>query len=99
MGAPRWRQKPDSNQQDIIDALEKIGCVVYDATRVGGGFPDLVVGRSGLCCLLEVKTDSGQLNTKQRRFHEMWTGCTFVVRSPMQAIETVQQYVKDHTIR
>lgn len=89
MSAPRWRQTPDGNHKEITQVLEKIGCSVYDASRVGGGFPDLVVGRAGKCYLLEVKTPSGKLNLKQKRFRDSWRGNYAVVRTPMEAIEAV----------
>jgi hypothetical protein len=89
MGAPRWRQKPDANQKKIVQALEKVGCTVYDASRIGGGFPDLVVGRAGQCFFLEVKTPSGKLNKAQREFKEWWRGNYAVVRTPMEAVKVV----------
>src|SRR6185312_62785 len=35
----------DRNHKEIADALMAAGCSVWDAAHVGGGFPDLVVGR------------------------------------------------------
>lgn len=98
MGAPRWRQKPDSNQQDIIVALETIGCSVYDASRVGT-IPDLIVGFRGCTLLMEVKTPKGKLKPSQIQWHEDWNGHSCVVRSPMQAIEAATEYVKAHQNR
>ena len=89
MGAPRWAQAPDSNQKEIADALEKTGCWVHDISRVGGGLPDLMVWRAGRCYLLECKTSKGKLNKKQAEFHKKWTGCTFVVRTPVEALKAV----------
>lgn len=99
MGAPRWAQKPDENQGEIVQALENIGCSVYDASRVGGSFPDLVVGIRGLTILLEVKTERGRVRKEQTKWHENWRGCTFIVRSPMEAIDVVMAHVRTHTIR
>lgn len=99
MGAPRWRQKPDANQKDIVAALEKIGCTVYDGSRIGGGFPDLVVGYRGLSLLIECKTAKGRLRKEQERWHREWKGHSCIVRSPMQAIDAVTEHVKNHQIR
>jgi hypothetical protein len=99
MTAPRWRQKPDANQPDIVAALESIGCSVYDASRVGGGFPDLVVGFRGLTLLLEVKTARGRLRKEQQQWIDEWRGFTRVVRSSTDAIETVLEHVKNHQSR
>ena len=38
-----YRRRADKNHSQITAALRKIGARVYDASRVGGGFPDLVV--------------------------------------------------------
>jgi hypothetical protein len=99
MGAPKWRQKPDSNQADIVTALEKIGASVYDATRVGGGFPDLVVGYRQCCLLLELKTETGKLNKKQSKFRDNWNGHFAVVRSPIEAVKVVTEHVKNYQNR
>lgn len=80
-------------------ALEKIGCSVHDMSRVGGGFPDLVVGCRGLTLLLEVKTVQGSLNKEQEQWHTEWKGHTSIVRSPMEAIEVVTHHVKKHQTR
>ena len=98
MGAPRYRQKPDSNQGEIVQALEKIGCSVYDASRVGE-IPDLIIGFRGLVCLLEVKTPTGRMKKSQIQWHKEWNGHSCVVRSPMEAIEAVMTHVKNHPIR
>ena len=90
MGTPnRWQKKTDSNQADIVLALKKIGCSVFDASLFGGGFPDLVVGRGGMTWLMEVKQGKGQLNAKQTAFHSKWCGHIAVVRTPMEAINVV----------
>ena len=96
--APRYAQKPDSNQPEIVTALEKIGCSVYDASRVGK-IPDLIVGYRGCTLLLEVKTPKGRLSSEQVEWHKEWRGHSCVVRSPKEAIEAVLTYVKNHQIR
>ena len=99
MAAPRYAQRPDRNQPEIVTALEKIGCSVYDATKVGEGFPDLVVGLRGVTCLLEVKQPKGKLRQTQVDFMEAWNGHMCVVRSPDEAIKAVLEHVKNHPIR
>lgn len=96
------RYKPDANQQRIVDALENVGCSVHVASRMGGGFPDLVVGRNGVTHLLEVKnpdemrkdgTPRRPDNTtiaKQRRFKEAWRGGpVHIVTDPASALAAV----------
>lgn len=79
-------------------ALERIGCMVYDAHRVGE-IPDLIVGYRGCTMLLEVKTPNGKMKRDQIKWHREWRGHSCVVRSPMEAIEAVTEHVKNYQIR
>jgi hypothetical protein len=87
-----YRKRADKNHAQISDALRKIGCKVLDLSRVGGGCPDVLVWRNQRCCLLEYKTETGKLNKLQLKFHSEWSGCTFTVRTPEQAIEVVLRF-------
>ncbi len=89
MASPRWQKKPDANQQDIVDALRQVGARVYDASRVGEGFPDLIVGYRQCLFLLEVKTSTGKLNRVQKKFHAEWNGYIHIVRSPEEALKVI----------
>ena len=87
---PKWVKTKDSNHTEITDALEKVGCTVYDASEFGDGFPDIVVGRLGRCYLLEIKSSrKAKLNPEQRKFQKWWRGHFAVVRSPMEALQAV----------
>ena len=89
-GAMRWARKTDSNQTEIVDALEKIGCSVVDLSRVGDGVPDILVGWRGVCVLLEIKTIGGKLNPKQTEFAQLWRGSLYTVHTPEEAIRVMQ---------
>ena len=65
----RYNRKKDANQNEIVDALEKVGCSVTDMSAVGDGFTDLFVTRAFVHYLIEVKTDAGVLTDPQIRFH------------------------------
>jgi len=86
---PRWTCTQDANHKEITQALEKIGCSVYDASKFGGGFPDVIVGYRGKCFLLEYKHGKGKLNPKQIQFRDQWNGNYCVVRTPEEAIQAV----------
>jgi hypothetical protein len=63
MSLARRAAKRDSNEQDIVDALEAIGATV---TRLSGeGLPDLLVGLGGSMWLLEVKQPLGPRGGKR----------------------------------
>ena len=87
---PSWAGKSrDLNEQQIVEALEAIGCTVE---RKGDGVGDLIVGRGAKNILIEVKRP-GKANRKdqqeQRKKREAWKGQIAVVETPIQAIEVV----------
>ena len=52
-----------------------MGCSVFDTSRVAGGFPDLVVGRNNITCLVEVKADvQSKFTPAQEMFMMNWRG-------------------------
>lgn len=88
MAAPsRYRQRKDSNQTEIVDALEAIGCDVI----VMHSPCDLLVGYRGLNLLLEVKRDHrpSRITPAQRKWNEGWRGQRLTVTTPQEAIEGV----------
>ena len=77
---------PDANQASIVEALEKIGCTVYDIDKP----VDLLVEFRGLWCVLEVKTKKGKLEKSQERFFEKVKAPAFIVRDVVEATAAVQ---------
>lgn len=75
----RLRARVDANHSKIVAALRAAGCSVFDTSRVGGGFPDLVVGRRQETYLIEVKTDAGKLTPDQKQFLSSWRGGVLLV--------------------
>jgi len=79
--------KTDDNHTDIVKAFRSVpGCLVKDTSRVGGGFPDIVVGFRGVNYLVEIKLPNvanwrSKLNPAQVKFHSEWTGQVIVVRT------------------
>jgi len=51
----RRGRRTDTNHAEIVRVLRAVGFYVWDASHVGGGFPDLVVARHGVLRLVEVK--------------------------------------------
>lgn len=88
----------DPNHREIADALRAAGCSVWDAAHVGGGFPDLVVGRvvagERRTYLLEVKDGElppsrRALNDRERAWHAAHLGAVAVVLSVEDALRAV----------
>lgn len=91
-----WARRVDATQGPIVDALEAIGVSVFDASRVGTGFPDLVWGYRQVTGLLEVKVQGGKLNQKQVGFHTRWRGAPVIVAcTPEEAVNGVLRAVKE----
>lgn len=86
-----YRAQTDANHGEIKEAFERLGFSVWDARAVGGGFPDLVLGKAGHTYLVEVKTAVGKLNEKQVSFIAKHLGRVYVVRS----VEDVEKFAKE----
>ena len=58
-------KKVDRNHGEIRDALRALGWYVYDTSRLGGGFPDLVCAKNGRLVLVEVKDGTLKPSARQ----------------------------------
>lgn len=90
----RRAAKVDDNQASIVDALRRVGCSVDPLHAVGGGTPDLLVGRAGVNYLLEVKDGSKppskqKLTPQQQEWHQGWRGQKAVVNCVDSALREV----------
>jgi len=82
----RRAARADANQTEIIKFLRELGASVQPLHTVGGGCPDLLVGRGGRNFLLEVKdgTKSASrqiLTPDQGAWRAAWSGQYAVVTS------------------
>ena len=90
-----YRKRRDANQNPIAAGLIQAGYSVFDASAVGGGFTDLVVGGIDRAdgqrknWIIEVKTEHGNLNARQKQWHASWRGPIHVVRSLNEALAVV----------
>jgi len=101
----RRAARVDGNHPEVVAALRAIGASVADTSRVGSGFPDLVVGFRGRNWLVEVK--NGRKMPSQRRLTEDqaafvagWRGHWIKVESAEEAVSTISRqslYVADVT--
>lgn len=95
----RRAAKVDANQPAIVAALRKCGASVIDCSKLGAGFPDLIVGAFGRTALVEVKDGSKppsrrQLTPDQQQWHAAWRGGTLAVvcdvESALRVLSTMQ---------
>jgi Holliday junction resolvase len=70
-----YARKVDTNHSMLVKALRDMGCSVFDTSRTGSGFPDVVVGKNGITLLCEFKKDAKAPYTKaQQLFMMNWKG-------------------------
>ena len=77
MSLHRKNPKRDSNEREIINALEAAGATVCQLSIKG--MPDLLVGYYGNNYLMEVKSRNGKLTKDQITMIEKWDGAIFFV--------------------
>ena len=70
-----YAKRVDLNHADVVKTLRSLGAGVVDMSRVGQGFPDLLVHYKGQCVLVEIKSGLAKKFTKaQLIFMEKWQG-------------------------
>ena len=98
----RMKARTDAGHRAIVQALRQVGCKVSDTSRVGQGFPDLVVRapmfydgvageynwRFARVLLMEIKEPKGKLTPDQEQFIAEWPE-TVIVRSVEEALAAV----------
>lgn len=84
-----YAARTDKNQAEIVSALRAVGCGVVDTSRIGKGFPDIIVCRPGGVWLMEIKSEKGKLNPRQEKWHAEWRGQVSVVHSVAEALKVV----------
>lgn len=84
-------RRTDDNHREIIAAYRALGFAVYDTSRLGGGFPDLLVyrPREGLI-LVEVKDgrkkpSARKLTKAEKEFAEVF---------PVRVVESVEDVIE-----
>ena len=85
------KSRADSNQNEIVKGLEKVGAKVKRLTMVGYGAPDIVAGFRGRNYLMEIKSKHGKLSNDQRMWHATWNGQVAVVRDLDEAIKVIYE--------
>ena len=74
-----YAKRVDLNHQEVVKTLRSLGASVFDASRMGSGFPDLVVGYKQKTVLVEIKSGKQKKFTEaQLKFMENWNGSTVI---------------------
>jgi len=87
-----FSKRTDKNQQEIINAMRKMGAIVMDLSKVGKGCPDLLVGINNKTALVEVKSSAkANYTPHQEKWLQAWKGGT-VAR--IDSIDSAIQLIK-----
>ena len=78
----RWARRVDRNHAAIREGLRKLGYTVWDTSRLGGGFPDLLVWDKRRLILVEVKMPGERLTVDELAFHKLF---------PVAIVHTVEE--------
>jgi len=74
-----YAKRVDLNHQEIVKTLRSLGAGVVDMSRVGQGFPDLLIHFQNQCVLVEVKSGENKKFTQaQLKFISNWQGPAIV---------------------
>jgi len=79
----------DANQNELVQALRKIGAKVLFLHTLGHDNPDVLVGFRRRNVLLEIKRPGKGATKGQAEFAETWPGETHVVHSIDEAVSAV----------
>jgi Holliday junction resolvase len=70
-----YAKRVDLNHQEVVKTLRSLGATVFDASRMGQGFPDLVVGYNHQTVLVEIKSgEQKKFTSAQLKFMADWKG-------------------------
>jgi len=74
-----YAKRVDLNHTEIVKTLRSLGAGVVDMSRVGQGFPDLLIHFQNQSVLVEVKSgESKKFTQAQLKFISNWQGPAIV---------------------
>jgi len=91
-----YAKRVDLNHQEIVKTLRSLGAGVVDMSRVGQGFPDLLVHFQNQSVLVEVKSGENKKFTQaQLRFISNWQGPAIVRINDVEGAIRLMNILKD----
>lgn len=89
----RFAAKKDKNHNHIKEGFQQAGYDTYDTHKQGEGFPDLLVlSRSHIPVLFEIKQYGERLTNSERVFHRSYTGPLHVISTLDEGIMWITYY-------
>jgi hypothetical protein len=94
----RRAARVDANHSGIINAFRKYGCSVLDTSQLGGGAPDIIVGRWMRCVCVEIKDgekvpSARKLTPLEIKFKREWKGAYALVENLDDVHYTVKHFL------
>lgn len=91
-----YARRKDISHRDIAKGLLKAGFSVFDTSKIGGDFPDMVIGKYGLDAKVECKTEDRRKNGRktaaellsegQSTFRTEWKGSPVIVAYTLEDV-------------
>jgi hypothetical protein len=86
----------DANHTACVALLRAAGFSVTSTAGLGGGFPDLAIGRHGRTVLIELKDGTMPLSRRalseaEERWHSSWQGCAAIAESAEEALRIAEE--------
>jgi len=85
-----YAKRTDANHKEIVNAFKDLGCSIFDTSRIGMGFPDLVIGKNGKTLLVEIKSsERSKFTSAQDLFMMNWKGSTVCRVHDLAGVQTI----------
>ncbi len=91
-----YAKRVDLNHQEVVKTLRSLGASVFDASRMGQGFPDIVVGYNQQTILVEIKSgEQKKFTNAQLKFMGDWKGSAVVRINDLEGAIRLINMLKD----
>lgn len=84
---PRFANKVDGNQAEIVQALRATGWAVRPMNKLRGAWLDLVIAKHGVTIAVECKMPGEMLTESEKEFMEEWPGLKMIAYSGQDAVD------------
>jgi Holliday junction resolvase len=90
-----YAKRVDENHQEIVKKFRELGASVFDASGIGRGFPDILVGFNGNTALVEIKSgEKKKFTDAQLKFMSEWKGSSVTRINDVEGAERLINIMK-----
>ena len=88
----RRKARTDANHTEIVQAMRSCGWTVFDMSRAGNGFPDVLAARRGIVKLVEIKDGAKSPSRRKLTKDEALVHAAMAAAGvPVVIVETIEQ--------